>query len=407
MHVPNPSGDVEKTNGIRVVHLRGNPYEMGLQQGFLFREELHELIHNYLYQYLILEHGVAHAWLLSYARVFAPGVPYYLREEMQGIADGAGLSYQDVLLFNTIPDLLSLSPRLPTWESFPVLFSTTQRNNNPEHFASGMAFGAWGRAMVDNELVLGHNLDYLGKDVLAPYLLVMVRQPTMGNAFVSVGLPGMVGVWTGINEEKIAVALSCSPSLDIRTSGRPLPFLLRDVLQSAGDLDEALNVILATPRLTSGNVLLGDGKGPATIALELSAHRHAIFEVGAQRGLLARTNHFIHPELALLQQGVLSEQERETSKARLSRIQSQLEFNQSWMSVEKAIAFLIEDSNVTSSTLLDAKAASNWASPLQSVLLCPGKFTIWVASNGRMEGAISYIKLNLSQALLGRSQASY
>lgn len=119
VQAPNPSGYCGQVSGIRLVCLQGDPYEMGLQQGTLLREPLRALVREYLYERIVLERGTVHAWLLTYTRFLEREVPGDLRREMQGIAEGAGLSYQDVLLLNTVPDLLALTYGSPSWELCP------------------------------------------------------------------------------------------------------------------------------------------------------------------------------------------------------------------------------------------------------------------------------------------------
>jgi hypothetical protein len=313
--------------------------------------------------------------------------------EMQGIADGAGLSYKDVLLLNTVPDLLALTYGLPAWNLSSTLFSTAKRSatilqSTVSRHASGGAvsrpqddgtlscatFAVWGSATTGGGLLVGHNLDSAEADLLGHYLLVAVRQPSQGNAFVSAGLMGMVGVWTGMNEEQVTVTLSSSPSVDVASSGQPLPFVLRRVLEHAGDLTEALHTLLAADRLYGGNVVLGDGKAPEAIAVELSAHRHAVFEGDSESEPLARTNHFLDPDLELAQRDVLSEQERVASEARLDRWQALLEFNKGWMGSDKGLALMRDEHDARFN-----KGMVYGPYALQSVLFCPERLTLWVA----------------------------
>ncbi|MEM4724735.1 MAG: hypothetical protein QXP01_06960, partial [Candidatus Hadarchaeum sp.] len=133
---------------------------------------------------------------------------------------------------------------------------------------------------------------------------------------------------------------------------------------------------------------------------ELSAHPHVIFEMGAGRGLLTRTIHFIDPELALLQQDMLSEQEKEMSKARLAQINTQLEVNHGWIGTEKALSFLKEERDTISITTQDLSVV-----PLRSVLFCPGRFLLWIAPDRKAPEC--YIPLSLNQALLGHHRARH
>lgn len=398
VQAPNPAGHLEQVSRVLVIHLQGKPYEMGVQQGTLLRDQLRNLVRYYLHEHIILERGASHFWLLTYARLFEREIPTALRSEMEGIADGAGLSYQDVLLLNTVPDLLALTCGLPSWELSPSLFSSTV----PQSSLFCAAFAAWGRATLDGELTVGYNTDCVEAELLSRYLLVVVRRPSQGNAFVSLGLMGMVGVWAGMNEEKITAMLLSSPSVDVASSGQPLPFLLRRVLESAGDLAEAVNVILAASRLCGGNVILGDGKAPGALVIELSAHRHAVFEANTESDLLACTNHFLDPELALAQRHVVSAQERATSEARLDRLQTLLEFNSGWIGVEKGLAFLRDDHDPQGSAGSSSDRTVYGPRTLQSALFCPGNLTIWVARGNFAVPLGQYVNLDLSSSLLGR-----
>jgi hypothetical protein len=104
----------------------------------------------------------------------------------------------------------------------------------------------------------------------------------------------------GLNEEKISVAYLDVPSLDSSLRGVPLPFTLRQVLQYSGDLPQALRIIASAPRSGGANVVIGDGKPASAVALELSLHRHALFE--PQEDYVVRTSHFLASSLSAFQE---------------------------------------------------------------------------------------------------------
>jgi hypothetical protein len=368
---------------------------MGLQQGALLRSELRGLIRDYLYGSLILEYRSSHFWLLHEARLLDRAIPDPLRQEIQGIADGAGLSYQDMLLLNTVPDLRALTRNVPDWDLFPGLFSRASQVVPPARSLLCAAFAGWWRATADGELLVGHNLDCAESDLLQQNLALIVRQPSKGDSLVALGLAGMVGVWTGMNEEKVVVALSSSPSADVAASGQPLPLLLRQVLESSGSLTEAVDLLLSAERLYGGNVILGDGKAPQGVVLELSAHQHALFEADAGSDLLLRTNHFLDSELAAAQRPIVSTEELAASNTRMERLQRVFESNQGWIGIDKALAFL-EGVGDRSSGGMEGVGT------LQTVLLNPARFTLWIAQRGSSAAAgASYIRLDLASDLLG------
>ena len=389
------TGHLERIGGICVAYVQGEPYQMGLQQGALLRSELRNLIRDYLYGRLIADYHASHFWLLYQARLLDYGIPASLRQEMHGIADGAGLSYQDVLLLNTVPDLQALTRKVPSWDLFPALFSSASQGVPAARSSLCAAFAGWGHATADGELLVGHNLDCAETDLLQHNLVLTVRQPAKGDSFVALGLAGMVGVWTGMNEEKIIVALSSSPSADVAASGQPLPLLLRQVLESSGGLTEAVDLLLSAKRLYGGNVILGDGKAPQGVVLELSAHQHALFEADVASDLLLRTNHFLDTELAAAQRLVLSTEELAASETRMERLQDVLESNQGWIGTDKALAFLGDMDDAPSS-------GTKGVGTLQTILLNPARFTLWIAQRNASAATVaSYIRLDFALELLG------
>jgi isopenicillin-N N-acyltransferase-like protein len=412
----NPAGHWEQVDGLRIVYLHGSPYEMGLQLGTLFREPLRQFVADYLYGHILAERGMSPFALLNFVRLLEPGLPPDLCREMQGIAEGAGVSYTDVLLLNIVPDLLALTRKLPVCELASTLLSASKQrfvmaqsaaaSDARTGAALNSSFAAWGSATETGELVLGHNLYAKDADLLAPYVLLTVRQPSHGNAFASLGLMGMVGVQLGMNEEKVVVSLAGAPSIDVASQGQPLPFLLRLVLQHAGDLGEAEGILLEAPRLYGGNAILGDGKVPEAIAIELSAHRQAIDEADPSSTMLARTDSFLSPGLRWTQPHVPGDAEATGSEVRLSRLLTMLQMNSGWISQEKSLAFLKDDQD----TQLGGRQGLDWSprltDTLHSALLLPGQFALWVMQ--RQDSAlesnstyppVQYVELDLSLSL--------
>jgi hypothetical protein len=378
--------------GIQVLCLRGEPYEMGLQQGHLLADTVGQLVTDYLHQYVVHDLGVPQSVLATYARVIDASVPPQLRQEMRGIADGAGLPYQDVLLLNTVPDFLALTRHLPVLELSPAVLVTAARASGLQQAiayrtqrGSGLScasYAVWGDLTLDGSLLAAHRLEAAWEELLNRNLWVTVRQPALGNAFVSLGLAGTVGVWAGMNEEQIIVALSSSPSVDVAASGQPLTFALRQVLERAGDMDQGLQSLLSAARLCGGNVLMGDAKVPQAAAVELSAHRHATFEVAGSAEVVARTNHFVDGGLAVGQAELMSEGERLASVARLSSLYELLELNAGWIGASKALTILKDDPRAPSTVAATAGTTDASRAAAHMVLFDPRRGGMWIVQGG-------------------------
>ncbi len=109
-------GFLEEVDGYRVLHIKGEPYEMGYQQGALLRDHIRENV-RFLFDVkakeMKLELGGIK--LLDPKRVISgivaqqrKHIPERFFDEMRGIADGAGLDVQDVVDRQLHPRAVSL-----------------------------------------------------------------------------------------------------------------------------------------------------------------------------------------------------------------------------------------------------------------------------------------------------------
>lgn len=109
-----------------VVHLYGSPYERGFQHGEQLKSKVHSfyttLLTNSLFPYLGREQPDIASFLAEYqaeryqngrfafellldsAKSIERTLPRATREEIRGVADGSGLSYDEVLVLNTFVD---------------------------------------------------------------------------------------------------------------------------------------------------------------------------------------------------------------------------------------------------------------------------------------------------------------
>lgn len=367
-----PAGKLELAGHVRILRLSGTPYEMGLRQGTLLRASIRKLVSEYLYGHLVQVSRAQHFWMLLQSQLVEPLLPVAVRSELHGIADGAGLSYRDVLLLNSVPDQLALAHTLPDSSLLRGVFAPSMPVTGSLSLCT--SFVGWGGSTDHGELLLGHSLESPESDILSDHLVILVRWPETANATVGIGLAGSVGIWAGMNEQSLAVTLASSPSVDVRPVGLPLSILLRLALETNGDLDTLIGELVSADRQYGGNVIVADGKAPLAAAVELSAHEYAIFEASGQDHL-ARTNHFVDSELSLTQQVALEDSVRLASQARLERVTAWMARNRGWIGVDKALALLLDFDSRSGAELSDV-------STLQSILLVPADASLWLATGG-------------------------
>lgn len=159
-----------------------------------------------------------------------PYTPEYLVDELDGMAEG----YCDAHMGESC-DVAAMATTLKDVNMLPELIRM-----------ACTAFGAWGKATATGEgLIQLRALDF-GGGPFVNYTVVMVhRDPTSDNHFVSVTFPGMVGVITGVSQHGIGVSEKVWMTYDKRSlqpgtyDGEADVFILRDILQNTRSRAEA------------------------------------------------------------------------------------------------------------------------------------------------------------------------
>jgi len=254
-HADDPAA-IETIDGITVVHVQGTPKEMGAQAGALLKERIRALMRDYLAAVLPQDRRPA----LYAARQMEAHIPERYREEMKALAEAAGVSYDDVLLGNVMVEL----------------------------FQQCSTAVVSGRRAEGGTLLFGRNLDFPTQGVLEKYSVVIDYAPKEGRRFVAVTWPGLVGVLSGMNRDGLCVANLLAASDDSSLDGCPYMFLLRDVMEGSGTVEEALAILKKSRRTTANSIMLADAKGAAVA--ETSHERMAVRQLEDDR--LFATNDF-------------------------------------------------------------------------------------------------------------------
>jgi len=239
-------GWLESIDGYAVLHLRGTPYEMGYQHGALMKEHCRSNV-----DYLIHRKGgelVEVGPLKLSPRAAIDGilavqrrhVPAYFFEEMDGLAAGAGLDKNDIYAANFIPELFHCS-----------------------------GFAVMGSATRDGTLYHGRVLDYAIDWRLQEHAVLIVAEPEGGIPFVNVTYAGFIGSVTGMNAQHVAIGEMGGGGLG-HWDGVPMAVLVREVLQSAPDLDAAVAIFRDRPRTCEYYYVVSDGKTNRAVGLATS-----------------------------------------------------------------------------------------------------------------------------------------
>lgn len=203
-------------------------------------------------------------------------------DEINSMAEEAGVSYDSLLLTNTNIDLLYA---LPNPESHGPLFCSF--------------FGAWGRATSDGSVIAAHNDD--GGRFMDQFLVLKIARPKHGYPFVCPTVPGYIGYHSMINSSQ---TYCCSTGLDdvmknsqVREDGIPSWVLFRWLGQFSRDREDAIRRFLSVPNLTCINWCF-TSRLHGTKIVEATPKHHAFAKaLGKRKDWIVSAGKTLCPEL--------------------------------------------------------------------------------------------------------------
>ncbi|MDK1020459.1 MAG: C45 family autoproteolytic acyltransferase/hydrolase [Candidatus Hydrogenedentes bacterium] len=255
-HVPprlslvSPEG-VESFGGGARVMLTGSPYQRGYQRGLALGEAIRQAYEQRvltpirdgsiatdlglwnLARRVVDPAPLALAELANEARPLMRGLAASDMEELQGLADGAGLPFLAIWLLHAAPYLANDLTELAGPQG--ALFAVTEE-----------------RAGSDG-LLVAHVLG--GSQTASP--LVIDVHPEKGRAYVAVGHPWDVGVSSGMNDAGLVVCVEPAPDLGRPSlNSPPVGFVVRSVLASEVRLEDALEALMAAEGICGYRILV-------------------------------------------------------------------------------------------------------------------------------------------------------
>ncbi len=282
-----------------IIDLKGSPYEMGLTHGQALTAQIKANFNAYVQK---IQNSCGHTpdVINIHAKKFLPELERaapQLLEEMHGIADGAGVSLETVLVINARTEL-----------AFPDQLG-----------AECTVIGLSGSRTISGRVLMAQNWDWIPA----------VKHTTVFFRIRSQGVPrmlmlaeaGQVGK-LGFNETGLGLMLNLLIGKGV-CWGVPIHVLLRQVL-SAASIEQAIATIRGTKCASSSHMLLGEAAGNI-IGMEVSPA--GVAELRPTNGILVHTNHFCD---AILAKHDLAMDIIPDTTVRLSRAKSLCESREKW-----------------------------------------------------------------------------
>lgn len=340
------NGKLIYKDGNRVIIAKGTHRELGKIEGSLLKDEIRKMIDATLYTMCWVYTSESKSWFIddfraAYKRLL-PFIPDRYQEEMEGMAETSGIPLDEIKLTNV----------------FPALFHCS-------------GFAVYNSSSKDGILYHGRVLDYITELGLQFSSVVYILKPDGYNAFANVGFAGFIGSVTGMNEKQISFG-EMGGGGEGDWDGMPMAFLMRDGLERANTLDEAVNIFSEAPRTCEYYYVLADGKIPDARGLETTPTLFDVIEPNTFREKLP------HP----VQDAIIM-----SSGDRYENLVKRIKDNFGEIDSEKAIR------------LMDRPVAMK--SDLHNALFAPQTLEFWVANAGNNSPACNepYTHYNLSELL--------
>jgi isopenicillin-N N-acyltransferase-like protein len=309
------------------VRVEGGPRERGRQYGEQARESIHLSISSYrevFMHYAQWDSDVVRREALRFeGPIEAYGRPYL--EELQGIADGAGVPFEDVLAINVRTE---------------VMFAATARAAQAA-FRGGecSSVAVLPETSATRHTLLAQNWDWLLH--CSDTVVVLEARQEDGPNFVSVVEAGLLAK-TGMNSSGIGVVTNALVSASDRGDpGVPYHVLLR-ALMDCENVSDALMAVQRSLRSSSANYLVGHEDG---LALDLEAGPGdfgQVFLLFPEKGVLLHTNHFLSPSFHGKDVSIWAMPD---SPIRLERLRTAVQLAERPLSVPDVQAMLADHAN--------------------------------------------------------------
>lgn len=183
---------------------------------------------------------------------------------------------------------------MPTYERMVFLHSVYDISLSFEHspLIGCSAFALGPEMTKSGHVLVGRAFDMEIGEVFDRDKVVYFTHEDGKIPYASVAWPGLTGVITGMNLDGVTILVNGARAGTPRTTGLPVVFSLRQVLQDAHDTDEAVDVLSHQEVMVSHIVFVADAKGRFAVVERAPGHPAYVRRTFTDPERVGVTNHF-------------------------------------------------------------------------------------------------------------------
>jgi isopenicillin-N N-acyltransferase-like protein len=263
-----------------LIEISGAPEARGRAYGQQTADRVRRSLAHYGAQ--LTAGGQSATTIRGLARDFVPQIEAFepsFVAEMRGIAAGANVEFEDIVLVNCRTEILQLAKRRAE-------AVRAEEDRNPDGCTGAILLPS---VTTDGVLVHGQNWDWK-QECAETGIVLRIRREDGPDVLTFVEAGGLARC--GMNAAGIAITANYLTSeRDYRTQGVPLSLLRRKALEQEY-LALTLRTIYSTPKSASNNLIVSQADG---FAVDIECAPDESFLVQPQDGVLVHANHWQSP----------------------------------------------------------------------------------------------------------------
>lgn len=239
------------------------------------------------------------------------------------------------------------------------------------------SFGTWDAKSQDSTMIIGRNFDFYVGDKFAEDKIVEFQNPTEGFKFMTITWGGFIGAVSGMNEKGLAVTINAAKSHLPSGSATPVSLVTREILQYAGNIEEAIAIAKSRKMFVSESFLVASAADHKAVIIEKTPTSLDVYD--PQKDFIVCTNHFQSKGLVNSTENIQQLNES-ASEYRYQRMMELLQKNGP-NTVAKTIRILRDQKGINGADIgMGNEKAVNQLIAHHSVVFEPEKGLVWVST---------------------------